>query len=373
MSIITEEMALQNEAAIALSKNKMDQKTVKAAKKRAEFDSEAYWAENEKLVVLRKQESHLKSVLGSSEDIADEALKELTLMKSIKQAKEEIALLNKESVIDASKGGAAGGSAMEESEAKEFLRRQIEAEEQNSAHMELINNHNNALREMRLASEQDWHKQRLEAQENANNEMKDMLDFEMDLWNHAAEQEALMIENRKANAHEMLTVYANFGKEMGQSVANAVREGESVFKAAGREMLNLGIDLLERKLLQAEASAVLDAIISGGALSFMSLAKVAAGYTALEAARVGVNSFQSGTDYITQAGPAMVHKGERIISASDNRNLVSVMERIEKKIGNQGGGTYQINAIDSRSFEDFLRRGGNAVIEKQVARGKLAI
>ena len=61
----------------------------------------------------------------------------------------------------------------------------------------------------------------------------------------------------------------------------------------------------------------------------------------------------------------MTTPGELILNRAQQENLVSEM----------GSNTYHytINAIDSQSFEDFLRRGGNAVLAKQIQRGKLAI
>jgi len=181
-------------------------------------------------------------------------------------------------------------------------------------------------------------------------------------------------DNQKSFVNQQVGLYASYGRQIGQSVANAVKNGEDVFKAAAKSMLDIGIDLLEKKFLEAQASAILDTIISGGVLSFSSAAKVMAGYAALEGARVAVDSWQIGTPYVQRTGPAIVHEGERILSLNDNRSLVETMNRIDDKLSSlNGGGNYVINAIDSESFETFLRKGGNAVIEKQFARGRIAV
>ena len=242
-----------------------------------------------------------------------------------------------------------------------MLRREVEAQEQHGAHLELVNAHNDAIRQMRIEAEKEWAEQRIKVQEDENATIMELLDMQNQMINESYEDR---LADAKEQTNELLSVYSALGSELGSSVANAIKDGESVFKEAARAVLSWGLDFLEKEFLMAQASAILKSILTAGTAAPMEIAKDALGYAALEGARVAVNSYRVGTDYVQKTGPAILHEGERILTARENRNM---------SLGGETHNHYYIQALDSKSFEGFLRDGGNAVLEKQMVRGRLAI
>ena len=179
------------------------------------------------------------------------------------------------------------------------------------------------------------------------------------------------VEQQKSHIRDQIQIYAQYGEQFGQAIADAVIHGRDIFKEAAKQMLDIGITMLEKKYLEAQASALLDIIISGGALAPMSFVKIAAGYAALETARVAVNNWQMGASNIPRTQTAIVHQGERILSNVENKEMIRILYQINQKLDRTGGGdTYHINAIDAQSFQQFMRRTGYGVIQRDMQRGR---
>lgn len=84
----------------------------------------------------------------------------------------------------------------------------------------------------------------------------------------------------------------------------------------------------------------------------------AAAQATVLAQAVAVPKFAVGTDYVPYTGLAMVHEGEKIVTAEDNRK------------GNSGGGNISISiqAWDGASVAMWLKRGGAQMLAKHVGK-----
>src|SRR4030067_353924 len=225
---------------------------------------------------------------------------------------------------------------------KEFFRINKEFDEQQKAHLDMVNEYHKALAEGALKYYQDSDKAYVE-----------------------------YVEQQKSHIRDQIQIYAQYGEQFGQAIADAVIHGRDIFKEAAKQMLDIGITMLEKKYLEAQASALLDIIISGGALAPMSFVKIAAGYAALETARVAVNNWQMGASNIPRTQTAIVHQGERILSNVENKEMIRVLDQINQKLDRTGGGdTYHINAMDAQSFQQFMRRTGYGMIQRDMQRGR---
>ena len=188
-----------------------------------------------------------------------------------------------------------------------------------------------------------------------------------------ARQNEIRKQKIKQDADEMTAIYATFWQDVGASIG----AGEPVLKQALKDSLNMIINYLEKKFLAVEANAVMEALLSGGTLSFTSLAKVAAGYTALEIARAGINTFHAGgivPGYGNEI-PAVLQGGERVIS----KEIYSERRfEIERAVAGENGNRsptiinqYNIQAIDTESFRIFMRRKGYKVLDQDSELGYL--
>lgn len=127
------------------------------------------------------------------------------------------------------------------------------------------------------------------------------------------EQTTREIENAKKKSESI----ANIAQQYGQALAAGIGKGSEGLKESLKAVANTTISFLEQKLLAAESAAILDAILTGGLSIAPSVAALVAGTAALEAARAGVNSFQTTPGYSKQLPgtpnqPVMVmaHGGE---------------------------------------------------------------
>ena len=101
---------------------------------------------------------------------------------------------------------------------------------------------------------------------------------------------------------------------------------------------------------------------------------MAVGFAALEAAKYAVNSYQGGVAYVPSQRTAMLHQGEAVLNRTQNESFSRVLNKLETKLdtlSGGGGSNYTINATDSKSFESWLRSGGNAILQKQFNNGHL--
>lgn len=86
--------------------------------------------------------------------------------------------------------------------------------------------------------------------------------------------------------------------------------------------------------------------------------------------RFGVSaaSYAVGTDYVPSTGMALIHEGERIVPASDNRQIARALYRTavqsdgQRQMRMSGGETHiHLNAIDARSSHRWLMENKNAL------------
>ena len=66
-----------------------------------------------------------------------------------------------------------------------------------------------------------------------------------------------------------------------------------------------------------------------------------------EAKRRGLPAFAIGTSFVPQTGPALVHEGERIVTAADNAELMRIM---------RGGGRDELLAAEVRALREEIQR-----------------
>lgn len=166
---------------------------------------------------------------------------------------------------------------------------------------------------------------------------------------------------RVDNARSKTQEIAEFSQALGVALAAGVGKGAESAKESLKAVLVTGISFLERKLYQAEAAAIFDAIMTSGISIAPSVAALIAGTAALEAAKAGINSFQTMPgQYKTVPGPmnqgqlAIVHGGEQIGRPSvTNNNQRSIHLHLE------GGGSID-NAgaqILAKKLDDLARSG----------------
>jgi hypothetical protein len=129
--------------------------------------------------------------------------------------------------------------------------------------------------------------------------------------------------------------------QIGATMSGAFNDlGTAVGGTFGKMMSMFG------KLIQQAIQLAIAISASAGPWAWLNIAATAA---ALIATISAVPSFEVGTPYVPRTGLAMVHEGERITPASENR---------------AGGGTIVIHAIDAASFESYLKgSGGTALVQ----------
>jgi hypothetical protein len=188
------------------------------------------------------------------------------------------------------------------------------------------------------------------------------------------ERHARRMEHIKKMQYEM---YADVGMAMSEAMGKAIWEGKDALRAGSQAMLVEMINALEKQLLAAQLATGIRALFEGP-FAWAELGNVAglvAAGTALEALKASQSGMQSG-DFVEQAGTYTLHKNERVLSDMDNRALVGMLEKIDKRLGEgaySGGQNITINAIDSQSFQQFMRRSGNGVLAYESQNGRLRI
>jgi hypothetical protein len=160
------------------------------------------------------------------------------------------------------------------------------------------------------------------------------------------------------NATKSLMKYAagiRTVQEMWAGVANNV---SGAFDAIGGAVGGAFGGIL-KMLGQALAGAVSLAVAMSAALPppFGAINMIATAATVLATIAstvASIPSFEVGTSYVPRTGLALIHQGERIIPAGENARGF-------------GGATYNIYALDSRSFEDSLDRN-DSVLRRKLTR-----
>jgi len=74
---------------------------------------------------------------------------------------------------------------------------------------------------------------------------------------------------------------------------------------------------------------------------------------------------------VSQGEPTIVGEGGREMFVPQEAGII-LNNRLLKQLG-QGGGNITINAIDAQSFQQFMRRSGNSVLQDEKRLGKLAV
>ena len=102
----------------------------------------------------------------------------------------------------------------------------------------------------------------------------------------------------------------------------AVTGTTDALKEGLKKILMVTLDFIEAQFVAAGAAAAIRALISGGFSLFADSAGFVAALAALEAARGIIGSFAVGTPFVPETGPAIVHRGERIIRERENNAMM---------------------------------------------------
>lgn len=243
---------------------------------------------------------------------------------------------------------------------KEGLTIQKEHYEQETAALELRNEIAGNLQDANIQMWQEYYDKQRSASEDNLKAIKAAQDRERQLL--------------EAHTEHMARVYTQMGMETTSAMGKALIEGKPVLKEGFKALLAETIRYLEMEIIAVKVAAIIKTALTGGALAVKELAGYAFAMVALEGMKAAFANYQRGIGYVPYTQTTIVHQGERVMSATENRAVVDALGRIEARMGQQGGGdTYNISAIDTISFRDYMRRGGYSVISEDIRRGKFAI
>lgn len=124
--------------------------------------------------------------------------------------------------------------------------------------------------------------------------------------------------------------------------------GAAVGGAAGQFISMVG-QMIGQAVALIVALTMSDTLALGPVGLFAAIPAAAGMLAAVIGLIAGVPSFDVGTDYVPKTGLALVHQGERIITAADNARGV-------------GTTNVTIHAADAASFERMLRNNDNALV-----------
>jgi len=187
------------------------------------------------------------------------------------------------------------------------------------------------------------------------------------------QREAGLLERHR---DETAKLYAEIGMATGTAMGKALAEGKAPLKEGFKALLGESIAYLEQQIIAAEIANLISGLL-GGPFALASVGKIAGLVAAtgmLEALKGNIASWQMGTPYVRNSGMAVVHQGERILSSTDNRAMVAELRNISNKLDRrQVGGNVTIQALDAQSFQEFMRRTGNGVLQYEMSMGRLAV
>jgi hypothetical protein len=144
-------------------------------------------------------------------------------------------------------------------------------------------------------------------------------------------------------ARQSVDIFSALGGAIGSAFGSI---GEMIGGAAGAVMKVLG--QMIQQAVQLAISLAMASMAWTSPLGMIAIGSIAlAGILGLMAA---VPSFEVGTSYVPRTGLAMIHQGERIIPASQNRP------------GAGSSITVNVSTPDAQSFERMLRRNDNALV-----------
>ena len=195
------------------------------------------------------------------------------------------------------------------------------------------------------------------------------------LREYADEQEKIRKDTEEKIARhrdEIAKLYAEIGMATGAAMGKALVEGKAPLKEGFKALLTETIGYLEREILAARLATVIQGIFSGGISLVKNIPMLIGAEVMLAALKLQIQDWQMGTPYVRQAGPAMLHQGERVLGVTDNRMMVNELKNISSKLDRrQTGGNVTIQALDAQSFQEFMRRTGNNVLAYEYGAGRL--
>ena len=187
----------------------------------------------------------------------------------------------------------------------------------------------------------------------------------------AQDEERRLLE---AHAEHIARIQGEIGLNFSVAMGQAIEAGRPVLKAAMKGLLQDTIEYIQREILLMKLIAAIRAVKTLGVSALIDAGSIVAVMAMFEVAKAGIANYQQGIGFVSQSQPAIIHQGERVMSATENRDVSESLGRIETALEQRSGGdTYNINAIDTMSFRDYMRRGGYAVIREDVSRGRFVI
>lgn len=172
---------------------------------------------------------------------------------------------------------------------------------------------------------------------------------------YGRQKAAELDEQIRAQAQNQADFMGRMAVSIGSALAAGVGQGAEGYKESLKAMLNLTIDYLQQQLIATKVAAIFKGIMSGGISLVQDLTMLAAGTAALQAARVGISKFESGTAY---AGGGMALVGERGAELVNLPRGASVMNATQ---------TYQtINNNNSGAGVVVLKGGSDEELAEQL-------
>jgi len=188
----------------------------------------------------------------------------------------------------------------------------------------------------------------------------------------AQDEEKRLLE---AHAEHIARIQSEIGLNFSVAMGQAIEAGRPVLKAAMKGLLQDTIEYIQREILLMKLIAAIRAVKTLGVSALADVGGIIAVMAMLEVAKASVANYQHGIGFVSQSQPAIIHQGERVMSATENRGVIDALGRIESKLGQDmsGGNTYNVNAIDASTFREYMRRTGYAIMEEDASRGRLVL